>query len=444
MSELQPSDAPSLLSLPPQLHASFAHLVQRLQAIACPLAPQLAGGAGGGAIDVFVAGEESAYALVQNDDATLHGGPHAAPLVLRLALFQWLLSRYDADLPRAFLDLPAEYADQRAMQAMLGHFKRVLRICNFLGVIPASASPQQGLALLSGGAPAALQLRLLHTLVDLIAAVPGEGFFASSRQFSAAPSYAPHVDVEFHKHVRLLHCVSQIGTATAHTSLEHGGMALTQSANEHLLSEHIELFPPTILMTANALRQVKDKQQVNKRGSLVQPDPQQLTAQIERLQREMEDKQLVLAKLQETIPLTAHEDYQPSLTQLENRLQTLVQLLLQFTSEYESKFQPLAEAVLTHPLQLSSLGPALSRVAQERQDVSRLLSACSATHRNFSSLLRQQSLSMLPLRCWSHPRQERIQSCPSRLRPRNRSRAHQTTKLLPQRLLSSHLLTTPH
>ena len=62
--------------------------------------------------------------LQSRGDEALHASAAAAPLLLRLALVQWLLARYDPDLPRAFADLSADYAHQQAAQATLGQFKR--------------------------------------------------------------------------------------------------------------------------------------------------------------------------------------------------------------------------------------------------------------------------------------------------------------------------------
>ena len=122
-------DAPSLASLPPSLRSSFSHLLQRLQFLQCPLLSQLSGSGGsGGAVDLFAQGAAVGFDLLQSaDDSTVQRSAAAAQLSLRLALWQWMVARYDSDLPRMFVDLAAEYADQKANQAMLAQFKRQCR-----------------------------------------------------------------------------------------------------------------------------------------------------------------------------------------------------------------------------------------------------------------------------------------------------------------------------
>lgn len=87
------------------------------------------------------------------------------------------------------------------------------------------------------------------------------------------------------------------------------------------------------------------------------------------------------------IPLTADEHYLPSLTQLEHRLQTLVQLLVQFTSEFEARFLPLVDAVLAHPVQVSPLGPALAQLRRDKTVLQQVLRACVHTQRNYAHIL---------------------------------------------------------
>lgn len=87
------------------------------------------------------------------------------------------------------------------------------------------------------------------------------------------------------------------------------------------------------------------------------------------------------------IPLTAGENYLPSLTQLEHHLQTLVQLMVQFTSEFSTRFLPLVDAVLSHPVQVSPLGPALDQLRRDKTVLQRLLHACVHTQRNYAHIL---------------------------------------------------------
>lgn len=143
----------------------------------------------------------------------------------------------------------------------------VLRICVFLGVIPSTATSQQGLALLAGGAPPASELSLLHSLVDLVFALPADAFFASHAQYSSAQSYLVHNDPEFHKHIRLLQCVTNSAVAAA-GALDGGGSAPAHHADS-VLSDQMDLFPATLMMTANALRQVKEKQGQGKKNMCV-------------------------------------------------------------------------------------------------------------------------------------------------------------------------------
>ena len=138
----------------------------------------------------------------------------------------------------------------------------VLRICVFLGVIPSTASSQQGLALLVGAASPAAELSLLHSLVDLVCALPTDAFFASHAQYSSAQSYLVHNDPEFHKHVRLLQCVSNSAVAVGAAD---GGASAAHHADS-VLSDQMDLFPATLMMTANALRQVKEKQGQSKKA----------------------------------------------------------------------------------------------------------------------------------------------------------------------------------
>jgi hypothetical protein len=423
MSEpLTVADAPSLASLPAALHPSFVHFVTRLQALDCPLAPQLAGGEGGGAVvDLFAKdgfGAEfqfasSLEALLRCDDATLHSLPCSDALQLRLSLCQWLLSRYDVDLPRAFVDLAADYADQQKSQATLGAFKRVQRIAAFLGLMPsaaagatapsassAAANPaaalaqQKGLALLCGAAPPAAELSFWHALLDLICSVPSQGFHASVRQFSTAASYAVHHDGEFHKHVRLLQLIS---SSSAGLAADAPSSSTVQQAPQHdggIFAPQVDLFPPTLLMTATALHHSKQQKEKGASAATQQqqpkrvwPNPAALLSQMDAWTTAMASKTRVLADLEREIPLTAHEDYGPSLARLETKLQALVQMMHQFTSAWETQFAPLADAVLAHPLHVSSLGRSLARVQDERADLTTLLAACKTTARNYASIL---------------------------------------------------------
>lgn len=363
------SDAASCVaSLPPSLHASFAHLLQRLSQLQCPLVPQMDGGAQ--SVDLFAHGSLAFDALQSMDDSGVQASAAGPQLTLRLALFQWLISRYDSDLPRAFVDVAVDYADQRANQTILGQFKRVHRIAQFLGLFPVAGV--NTFAIIVGGAAPAPQLSLVHMVVDLIASLPADPFFASTAAYSGVNSYAVHNDVEFHKHIRLMQCVS-----LSSAGLETGG-------SENVLTDQLDLFPATLMMTAHALSKVKEKQGHKKQSAL---DPAPLLAEMDRWQSLMDSKAQVLSELVATIPLTAKEDFAPSLATLEHHLATLTQLMNQFTREFDSTLRPMVESVLAHPMRISSLGRTMQQLSVEKESIQRVLSACSATHRHYSSIL---------------------------------------------------------
>lgn len=358
----------SVSSLPPPLHASFAHLLQRLSDVQCPLVPQMDGGAQ--SVDLFAHGALAFDALQSLDDSGVHASAAGPQLILRLALLQWLISRYDSDLPRAFVDVAVDYADQRANQTLLGQFKRVHRIATFLGLFPVAGV--NTLAIIVGGSAPGPQLSLLHTLLDLIASLPAEPFFASTAAYSGVNSYAAHNDVEFHKHIRLMQCVS-----LSSAGLETGG-------SESALTEQIELFPATLMMTAHALSKVKEKQGHKKQSAL---DPSPLLSEMSRWQSLMDTKAQVLSELVAAIPLTAAEDFAPSLDTLEHHLDTLAQNIEQFNREFGDTLRPMVEAVLAQPMRISTLGRTMQQLSSEKQSIDRVLSACSATNRHYSSIL---------------------------------------------------------
>jgi hypothetical protein len=168
-----------------------------------------------------------------------------------------------------------------------------------------------------------------------------------------------------------------------------------QQAPQHdggIFAPHVDLFPPTLLMTATALHHSKQQKEkgaaaTQQQPKRVWPNPAALLSQMDAWTTAMASKTRVLADLEREIPLTAHEDYAPSLVRLETKLQTLVQMMHQFTSAWETQFAPLADAVLAHPLHVSSLGRSLARVQDERADLTALLAACKTTARNYASIL---------------------------------------------------------
>ena len=137
----------------------------------------------------------------------------------------------------------------------------------FLGLFPLSCSPTQGMSLLCGGSAPSAQLSLMHCMLDLVASLASDPLLASSNVYSSASSYAPHSDAEFHKHVRLLQCVSN--SAGAGVGGGEPGHGNSSGNGDNLLSDQLELFPPTLMMTAHALNKVKEKQGMarNKNGS---------------------------------------------------------------------------------------------------------------------------------------------------------------------------------
>lgn len=87
------------------------------------------------------------------------------------------------------------------------------------------------------------------------------------------------------------------------------------------------------------------------------------------------------------MPLTTSEDYLPSLTQLEQSLTSLHHLLHDFTSSYPTHFYPLIEPLLHHTqIELSSLGPLITRVVREKTGLDQVLQACMELRKNMTAM----------------------------------------------------------
>lgn len=82
----------------------------------------------------------------------------------------------------------------------------------------------------------------------MIQSLPQDTFYASHNMYSTLNSYQVHNDVEFHKHIRMLNVIT---TNCATGSGNH----------DNIMSEHIDLFPPTVMIMANANKMSKEKNQ---------------------------------------------------------------------------------------------------------------------------------------------------------------------------------------
>jgi hypothetical protein len=383
-------------ALVPPLHDAYASLLHRLTQLQCPhvahmptLAPSstprpaayshathrhaAAAEEEPPVVDIWnIPDAAHAHAvLAQQKDEGFHASAYKPHLLLRLALVTWLLEQYDADLLKLCHDLADEYQHTRNQQSVLYQFKKILKACLFIGVIPPSFSSP--LHLLTGTATAAVQLTFFHTLVDLIYALPRDTFYASHSQYHSAPSYAPSADPEHLRHVHLLQHI---------TNTLAGGS--TAAGEESVMSERMDLYPPTLMMAANANRSAREKL----KAAHGIPDVQQLALQLQSMRQQIATKALVLEDLRQKLPLTSSEDYTPSLTRLESSLSTLSDLLRQFAGAWEEFFWPMVEPLENARIVLSPLGAQLSALASEKQSLDTLLSTCSALRSHYTHLLR--------------------------------------------------------
>jgi hypothetical protein len=170
--------------------------------------------------------------------------------------------RYDPDLLHVFHDVGEEYTSSKHNMSLTFQFQRLLKIVTFLG-LGSTEKAQDPMELLIGGASYTRQLHFLHSFLDLIFALPRDPFFASHAMYSTQASYAAHNDPEFHKHVRMLHCVTTNSSMDTPSALaQYAG----QQQPDSILTDHLELFPPTLMLAAQSYKALREKQGYNRRG----------------------------------------------------------------------------------------------------------------------------------------------------------------------------------